>query len=75
MKSKISIIALIDEIRIEQGLSWQELSRRSGVHHNTVRNWMRPWKKIKDPGFFKLEATFEALGYEFELVLKESERK
>lgn len=72
---KHSIIEIIDEIRIEQGISWQELSRRSGVHPNTVRNWMRPWKKIKDPGFFKLEAIVEALGYEFELVLKESERK
>ena len=62
------IIKLLREIRIERGWTQEELSAKLGKHVNQVTVWE---SGLTNPRLDSLLAWADALGYEFDLHLKE----
>lgn len=56
------LIAKIDAVRQEQGLSYQELSSKAGLGDTAVRDICNG--RSKKPGFTTLRAIIEALGFD-----------
>ena len=62
------IVKLLREIRIEKGMSQEVLSEKLGKHVNQITVWE---SGTTNPRLDSLIAWAEALGYEFDLHLKE----
>ena len=60
------IIKLLREIRIERGMTQEELSQKLGKHVNQVTVWE---SGLTNPRLDSLLAWAAALGYEFDLML------
>ena len=62
------VIKLLREIRVERGWTQEELSAKLGKHGNQVTVWE---SGLTNPRLDSLLAWADALGYEFDLHLKE----
>lgn len=60
------IIKLLREIRLERGMTQEELSQKLGKHVNQVTVWE---SGLTNPRLDSLLAWADALGYEFDLML------
>lgn len=60
------IIKLLREIRIERGMTQEELSQKLGKHVNQVTVWE---SGLTNPRLDSLLLWADALGYEFDLML------
>lgn len=62
------IVKLLREIRIEQGITQEALAIRVGKHRNQIITWE---SGVTNPRLNSLTVWANALGYEFDLHLKE----
>ena len=60
---------ILENIRVESGLTRSELSIRSGVGVSTIENYERD--KILEPSIYKVEALLGAMGYELDAIKKD----
>lgn len=60
---------ILENIRVESGLTRSELSIRSGVGVSTIENYERD--KILEPSIYKVEALLWAMGYELDAIKKD----
>ena len=62
------IVKMLREIRVEKGISQQQLATRAGFGINQIWNWENNQTR---PTLNNAIAWAEALGYEFDLHIKE----
>lgn len=62
------IVKLLREIRIEKKITLSNLARNLGTSYGNIADWERG---VHEPKVSSLEKWAEALGYEFDLHIKE----